>query len=559
MSDLAPGSLGRSVWEDVLKLPAQILCVGGVILLLFAGLRWTGLPGLAALGTAGPGGSWPVLLVGASVFLVGVGLAVFLWWLCSRFFGLLRDGKMDGAGLAALKDLPMGLPEGTVRSLLALVVAVIGLPLLLFGNILNLDDAIAGYVNGIITGVFGFYFGTRTAGVPSQAVDRIAGAQQQAIQKAEEAARVRAEAQTAIQTAQQQAAQTAENAAQVQAEAQTAIQAAQQQAARTAAEAARAQATAAFDATLDRLTRHVALARTLLKVFGPALPAGMIPPEVGRAFETAEAALAAVQGLGREQVTAEQVKTLADAAETLTGKDSPLAVLLGKAAPLLGGVLPIPGLGQFAGIAMLVSLGVKLGSSQFQRWRARILAAPLAQGLIEFGALTPELIHAALRRAPTLRDALAARPDGEVDSTLADAALRDDGAARLLAAYGPAGTLAAGLLPDLDHAEAALDELRQSLLSLYGAEDVQETALRHATGSLAGATHPDLASTQVQAAMRSMSPADANRLIDAAAGASARQDAPEEERAAFDALVTLVDTARRENIDLARAISELTP
>ena len=43
--------------------------------------------------------------------------------------------------------------------------ALIGLPLLLFSQALSLNDATAGYVNGIIAGVFGYYFGARsTAG-----------------------------------------------------------------------------------------------------------------------------------------------------------------------------------------------------------------------------------------------------------------------------------------------------------------------------------------------------------------------------------------------------------
>ena len=88
------------------------------------------------------------------VFFVGIGFAAFLWWLASRFFGLISKGSLSPEALAALKDLPLALPEGTVRALLALIVAVVGLPLLLFSNVLHLTDGVAGYVNGIITGVF---------------------------------------------------------------------------------------------------------------------------------------------------------------------------------------------------------------------------------------------------------------------------------------------------------------------------------------------------------------------------------------------------------------------
>src|SRR5207244_10934412 len=98
------------------------------------------------------------------VFAAGIGLVVMLWWISARFFRLLESGLIDGATVAAIRDLPMGLPEGTVRAVLALIVAMIGLPVLVFQGVLDLDAEIAGYVNGILACVFAFYFGTRTTG-----------------------------------------------------------------------------------------------------------------------------------------------------------------------------------------------------------------------------------------------------------------------------------------------------------------------------------------------------------------------------------------------------------
>lgn len=503
-----------ALWQDVLKLPLQILAVGGAILALIFGIRGLGLPTLGALGTAEV--SWLRVVVAVLIFAVGIAVAAFLWWLSARFFGLLKSGAADAASLSAMKDLPMGLPEGTVRAVLALVVAVIGLPLLLFSSTVGGDSAIAGYINGIITGVFGFYFGTRTTGVPTQAVERLAEANRTALTKTEEAGQAR------------------------------------QDLAAAEGKVERATGAAGFDAMLERAQRHLALARTVLNVFKPALPAGLLPASLDTLVATSERTVEALRGVGATDASVEQQRGLADVVGALTGGESPLGILLGKAGPLVAGLSPA--LGPVGGLAVLLGVGAKLGSSQFQRWRARILAAPLAQGLIEFGTLTPQLVHAALRQAPELSSALAARPAAEVEAFLADALLRDDAAAHLLAAYGPAGSVAAGLIAP-EQAAPAVATLQQALLALYGAEDVPDPTARQVGATLAAGALPGLA--QGRAGLAAVSAAEVQRLLDDASGISAT--APQEEGAAFDALVMLVDTARRENIDLAAAIAELRP
>ncbi|HEV6964032.1 MULTISPECIES: hypothetical protein [Roseateles] len=532
-----PRGTGRAFWEDLLRLPLQIVLVGGAVTLVGMLLQHgIGMPSLSALQFDDKTASGLRLVVAVLIFAVGIAAAVFLWWLSSRFFGLIEGKSLDAAGLAAVKDLPLGLPEGTVRAVLALVVAVVGLPLLLFSNVVGMDPAIAGYINGIVTGVFGFYFGTRTTGVPAQAVDKIAEANREAMQQTKAAASAKetaSQAQSAAQSARQELGE------------------AQQRADENSGQLDRA---SKFDTTLSTVKRHLGVAKTVLVTLGPLLPKGLLPDDLDKTIDAADRAVTAVQGVTAATASADQLSALTDAFESLTGSGkSPLGALLGKAAPLLQNVLPaIPGLGAAAGLATLIGLGVKLGSSQFQRWRARVLAAPLAQGLIEFGALSPELVRSALNRSPLLRDKLAEQPPGDVNAALLDAVLRDDGPQRLLAAYGPAGTLAAGLLTEAD-VDAGLAELRQSLLALYGAGDVQDSTLNQVKAALAGAANPELAATAVQ----SLTARDANRLIDAASGISAQPGVPWDQAAAFDALVMLTDSARRDNVDLVRALAEV--
>ena len=111
----------------MLRLPLQIVMIGGAVTLVGYMLQHgVGMPALSALQFEDKEKSGLRLVVAVLIFGVGIAAAVFLWWLSSRFFALIESKSLDTAGLAAMKDLPMGLPEGTVRAVLALVVAVVG-------------------------------------------------------------------------------------------------------------------------------------------------------------------------------------------------------------------------------------------------------------------------------------------------------------------------------------------------------------------------------------------------------------------------------------------------
>src|SRR5215211_5156708 len=118
---------------NLLRAPARILLCGTAALLVLAGARLAGLPPLSAL-LSGP----PALFAALLVFGIGVGFAAFLWWLDARSFAFLRDPRTTPEQLAILRELPLALPEGTVRALLALIVGIVGLPLLLFSQALAL-------------------------------------------------------------------------------------------------------------------------------------------------------------------------------------------------------------------------------------------------------------------------------------------------------------------------------------------------------------------------------------------------------------------------------------
>lgn len=354
----------------VLATPLTLL-LGALALLLplllarAAGLRFEGV--FAA----------PVSLVALLVFGVGIGFAAFLWWLAARSFALLRDPATTPAQIAALRDLPLALPEGTVRALLALIVGIIGLPLLLFSQALALNDAVAGYVNGIIAGVFGYYFGARSTTPDAQITRRLT---------------------EALATEQRQ-----------------------NQALREVPDPGRAEGMAA------QLERQLGVARTILTQLGPVLPPGIIPPQAATLVEAAERALGAARAPGQANEALLQA-----ALGALTGTGGPLSALLRAAAP----ALPLAAGGPLGAAALVLGVGWNLGAGAWRRFRARLLEAPLDPALFDPGTITPASAELRLAQAPIFARLFTPRlEEPGFLATLLDHCLRPDAAALLWARH----------------------------------------------------------------------------------------------------------------------------
>ncbi|MDB5412828.1 MAG: hypothetical protein JWR10_1163 [Rubritepida sp.] len=410
-----------------LTAPLKILCIGlaGVTVLFCARLAGLGF-GLGPIFAA------PSSLAAVLVFLVGIAFAAFLWWLASRCFALLRDPATTPEQMAALRDLPLALPEGTVRALLALIVGVIGLPLLLFSQTLALNDAIAGYVNGIIAGVFGYYFGARSTGPEAQAARRLGDAldSQQRINET--------------------------------------LRASEAAAREAAAQAGQPSLVAGALATLES---HLAVARTLVQRLGPALPAGLIPAGAETLLNQAEQALSAARALGGQA----DLATLQAATAALTGRDGPLSSLLRAAAPLL----PAVG-GPLGGIALLLGLGWNLGAAAWRRFRAQLLDAPHDPALFEPGSITPASAELRLAAAPIFARLFTPRlAEPGFLAGLLDNCLREDAADRLWARYPGFANPA--------EAAQGLAEFRKALLEDRVEADLSPDLVARVAQSLNGA------------------------------------------------------------------------
>lgn len=447
--------------------PIAILLSGLATIAVLLAARLAGL-GLAPLSTA------PASLAALLVFLVGLGFAGFLWWLASRCFTLLRDPATTPEQLSALRDLPLALPEGTVRALLALIVGVIGLPLLLFSQSLGLNDAIAGYVNGIIAGVFGYYFGARSTGPDAQAARRLGDALE-GQNRANEALR---QSEAAAREAAAQATQPA-----------------------LAGEA------------MARLERQLAVARLLVQRIGPALPAGLIPPQAEALIAQAEQALAAARFLP-------DLGALQAATAALTGREGPLPALLRTAAPML----PAATLGPLGGLALLLGLGWNLGAAAWRRFRARLLDAPHDPALFDPGTITPASAELRLAAAPIFARLFTQRlAEPGFLATLLDACLRPDAAALLWARFPGFANPA--------EAEAGLSEFRHALLE----DRVQADLSPELVGRVAAA------------------------LGQPAGTPALPQEGPDSAKAALQALTLLLGELRESHTDPVPLLRELTP
>lgn len=488
--------MNREAALAAIKLPFQIVMVGAAIILVLKAAQWIDVPGVGSLAAALDRGEGVANLAALLVFLIGMSVGVFMWWLAGKFFALLRDPTIAPDRLANLKDLPMALPEGTIRALLALIVGMVGLPLLLFANALKLDAAIAGYINGIVMSVFAFYFGTRTSSGDAQTARQLAGT---------------------LSTVQGEVRE-----------------------AEARANAAEGRVTsAAEDATrptrlqdgIDKVDRHLAAAEVLVNVLGPALPKGLVPDGAADLIKRARSAAEGARAIAGGEISEASVGAVVKAGQDLLG-GSPVAGLLGKAAQALPG---IGALGPVAGVAMVLGLGWQLGSAEYRRWRARILAAPYEATLIDFGVITPTSAEIRMDRCPIFSRVFAAkRQEAGFFATLLDVTARDDAAERLWAMFGGD----AALFASREEMQSGLDEFRRALLAEQAANDVKPETVATVAATL-GVAPP---------------PVDAvNKVLDG----GVREDATDEEKAALEALVMMVGNLREKKVDPASVIADL--
>jgi hypothetical protein len=217
----------------------------------------------------------------------------------------------------------------------------------------------------------------------------------------------------------------------------------------------------------------------------------------------------------------------------------PLAPLLRSAASLLPAGTA---LGPLGAVATVIGLGWHFGAAEYQRWRARVLAAPFAPQLFDAGLITPSSAELRMEACPIFARAfrdLKTRPGFFAD--LLGKISQDDAAPRLWAEYGADAERFPGGQAEV---EAGLQEFRAALLVDLAARDATPERIAAALAPLA----PGPGALP--------SPEQVNRLMDEAGKAGADQP---EARAAFEALVMLTGHLRERKLDPVKLMAELKP
>jgi hypothetical protein len=456
-------------------------------------------------------------VVGAVIlFCAGIafGLGRYAWTLRRDMVTLVNTAPRDPAAttdrLTIFRDAPLGMPEGSVRGIIALAIVLVAMPALVLNKALGLSST--GELGTILGGVLGFYFGTRSGGGDAEAARRQADTN---LREAQVARQAKEEAEKTATVAQQQATAAA-------AEAQQVTTVAREQARETGEAAGRIQQLA------TRAAEGVAVARALAGLLpaGPAATAitaatttaGAVLSEATRATTAIQAALkepsvgsvaAAVQAAGAVLTTAGEgtevaarlegalnvvreatgaigavraavadpspasiTAALAEAARVVGDHaDGGLGPALAPALGVLGSAMKLPGVagalgaatpvGIAAGVALGAWQAAQLGRQHYARWMARVLDRPVSRDLFPGGEWDGEAARALIAEVPALAAALAgaigpAAPQREAADALRR--LLDPGAGEWLFAEQPAA------FASLVEAEAAVAALRRKVL-----------------------------------------------------------------------------------------------
>lgn len=321
---------------------------------------------------------------------------------------LARLAIEKGQPVGDLGAPPLGMPEGSVRAAIAVLIIVVSLALvgaLIAGNLggrpVDPPDLIATLVGSVL----GFYFGSRQSAETRKALD---GAIEQAQSRTEQADRV---AEQSFQAIRDTAMVTASNAG-----------------------AGGARPADANPSTIEKIASRAEGAIALASAV-----AAILPPERGKTLsDVASSARTAVEAARTLLGQNRQTEALVEARKGDVEVESSLRSIFGSAVEGLGAVSSLlgPALPPAALILALTRIGVGLGGRAYERWRNEMLGAPHSPELFPPGELTPQEAWAFIDQVPILASAFAAerqRVDNAFAGRFLEAALSEADAGAVLA------------------------------------------------------------------------------------------------------------------------------
>lgn len=391
------------------------------------------------------------------VLLVVIALMAFLlryiWGLRDQISRALANGQIDekmrATALSGYSDWPLGLPRGSVRAVLALVIVFGSVALLAVSTVLPQAYKFPDALVGILGAILGFYFGKNGGSTDGQAVAAVAAAHADARDAIKEATNAKSES----REAQAQAA-----------------------AANQALQDAKGKHDALAGDRLDQITSGLQDAVTV----GQSL-AQVLPSKLGESITTATQvvsnSLVAVNDLRKGDLS-DAVQQAGKIVEQAT-PNLPVVTVLAKAvqamAPVLGGSIPPVAL-----ITTLIGVGSKLGAAAYAHWISRIMDLPYTPGQFSPKLFDSNAAISVITQVPTLFKAFGPQLAAGDRATAVDVvqlALAAEGSEALVNKYPQAF---AGLAPP--SIESAVRDLQKAALDFVLGQEVPPGAAKAVGG-----------------------------------------------------------------------------
>jgi len=331
------------------------------VVIVVVQLSLSDFPGMLA--TAITGGAKPEMItkhlagIGSVLFLVFIaaGALFYMSRLQKRFFeGCIKDKQLDQFFAS-----PAGLPGGTVRAILALIIVVVSLFLiaLQFFDLGGQGSGMPEALTTLLGAVVAFYFATRASQTGDSAT------------------------QTQLQTFKAQR-----------------------------DEALTSEATTQADTKLGKIRKGL----SVVQAASAFLPEN-IKKKYGSLLGRVETGLKTVDDLigGKNPAGANEI---ADGVLTDFARNNPVVGVLSKITRSAGPILSTLGISA-APVTLalsLVGIGVRLGGEKYQRWKQRILHAPLTPEAVPLTAIDATVGDSLLRNSPILTAAF--KPELDVQN-----------------------------------------------------------------------------------------------------------------------------------------------
>jgi hypothetical protein len=378
--------------------------------------------------------AYPLLVLLALIAFTAT-LLVYVWGLrihiSSAMDNTQINDKIRTDVLTGYSNWPLGVPRGTVRAFLALVIVFGSVAFLALSMVVpqyKFPDALV----GILGAVLGFYFGKNGGSTEGQAMAAVAAAHADARNAMKQAGDAKAESQDA--------------------QAQTA-------AANQALEDAKTKHDALASDRLDHITKGLQDAVDVGQSLAQVLP-GKFGQSIATGTQVVSGTLMTVNDLRKgdlSQAVQQATKIVDQVAPNL-----PVVNVLAKAVqtlgPVLGGSIP-----PLALITTIVSIGSKLGAVAYAHWIARIMDLPYTPSNFSAKVFDSNDAISVITQVPTVLNAFRpqlAAGDRELALDVVHLALAGDGGEALIKKYpqafaGVAHPLVESAVRDLQ--KAALD------------------------------------------------------------------------------------------------------